>query len=635
MGTRLGSGTGMLPRSRRKVVAAAATGMVVLVSTFAGSVGASPASASEEPVTSVHDSFSGSGDVNDGSPTEFGGGAWQPVNGAWTQSNGTVTTGVGPGANPMLVTDMASSNVDAQLTTTASSGEAIYFRVQDASNWLRVRVSRTPITLSYHATEFEHQDYFTDRQYSYTYREYEILYNRTETQWQDRLFQRQFGGTVYGSWSGWVTFATTACMASAPTLPGNTDTSQYQLGGSSTAGCSSGKRTYSQQVKTRSKTVYPYVWITDGSSPPAGSPATGSSQYVNNGSPYWGSAHSGANAVPVSTRTVFDHVGWSPTPNVAPPSNWTSSTRITTPTVAWWTKASQTLTGYSDPCAYTQGFSYAELSCLPTGQTRQGAPVGEPYWNTIECSGCAERTAADPSIQEDEQYQLILEKSIGGVITQVGSSWDATNVPISGFRVTAEGSTIRLYTGLGDGELMGDFDESALSTATKHGCGLGGGGTLAPAAGLTDCSAKTKGEGAPGAIPCKAQPKLRLAGKYVYAKMTVSCRSDLVGPALLIRAMLHFKNETTGAQVTVNANDAECAKSAGVAPYTCTSDEVRLPNPGGTQHFVAMAGLGQETYYLYAAGGASGDPGSGSDGSAYSCYPKNTDMACPNAVHNW
>lgn len=59
---------------------------------------------------------------------------------AFTRSGGLFVTSQALTANPMALLDAGCGDIDASLNVNGSGGDCLYFRVKDASNWLRLRV---------------------------------------------------------------------------------------------------------------------------------------------------------------------------------------------------------------------------------------------------------------------------------------------------------------------------------------------------------------------------------------------------------------------------------------------------------------------------------------------------------------
>lgn len=476
-------------RSPRQLVASVASAALLAGGLTAIQLVAMPVAASAAE-GEVWDNFNGTGNA-DGSATESGGKTWQALNGTWTRSGGgRVSTATAPGSNPMLVTDLETPDVDARLTTTGASAETLFFRVQDATNWLRVRRSQTQTSVVTYPTEYQHQVYFTDRQFTRTFREYEYNDYTVEKQWQDKTWQKQYSKTIYGSWTGWSTFAQSACQSSAGevSLPANTDTAQYQLGGSSTAGCSGGKRKWDKQSRTRTKTI-DNIWLGAlDSSVPSGYSYTGSERYVNVGSPYYGTAHASSGSTwahEIGSRNVLVGTKWIQGTSVAAPDVMTGNTRVTSQT-DWWTLLAKAFSGgYDQPCSYWAANPGTTITCTLTGATRQGDATGDFVWSTTPCAGCPTRTSPTPVTLITQNFHLRLGKMVNGTITNLGI-WDIGG-PTGGFRVTALGSTINVYNGTGEGSLLGTVTVTDFADLTRHGCGLGGEDLVGPTNNLDYC----------------------------------------------------------------------------------------------------------------------------------------------------
>lgn len=94
------------------------------------------------------------GNVKSGTPTV----AWQFFNSIasnWSRNSGPyATTTVAASSNPMAVADFGKSNVEVT-EGVRSTGNAIYFRVSDAANWLRARINYEYSSYSYQVTQYE------------------------------------------------------------------------------------------------------------------------------------------------------------------------------------------------------------------------------------------------------------------------------------------------------------------------------------------------------------------------------------------------------------------------------------------------------------------------------------------------
>lgn len=92
------------------------------------------------------DTFSGSGSLG---TIEVGGVAWSALTGTWARSGGKAVTTAAASTNPLAVVDVGWGDVDASISVSPTGGDALYFRVVDASNWLRLRLRSTVTTSSY------------------------------------------------------------------------------------------------------------------------------------------------------------------------------------------------------------------------------------------------------------------------------------------------------------------------------------------------------------------------------------------------------------------------------------------------------------------------------------------------------
>jgi hypothetical protein len=71
--------------------------------------------------------------------TSTGGVEWQIISGTWGITTNRPTTATAQTSNPLVALEAGYSDVDISLAISASGGDCIYFRVVDASNWLRLR----------------------------------------------------------------------------------------------------------------------------------------------------------------------------------------------------------------------------------------------------------------------------------------------------------------------------------------------------------------------------------------------------------------------------------------------------------------------------------------------------------------
>ena len=117
------------------------------------------------------DDFSGSGalgNVQNGSPTR----AWEFFNSSssdWSRNGGLAVTSVAASSNPMTVANFGTPDISITQAV-KSEGDAIYFRVVDAKNWLRVWIDKyiTRVTEKWYSSTLTYTVDSTGHQYSTT-----------------------------------------------------------------------------------------------------------------------------------------------------------------------------------------------------------------------------------------------------------------------------------------------------------------------------------------------------------------------------------------------------------------------------------------------------------------------------------
>ena len=149
-------------------------------------------------------------------------------------------------------------------------------------------------------------------------------------------------------------------------------------------------------------------------------------------------------------------------------------------------------TGSSRQTTQNSGSTYWATSARdgidqPTGSSRQ--VVTGSYWDTNYCSGCSTRQAGPytGSYQQD-YYTVIVEKSVAGTITSLGST-SATTSPPSQVRAVALGTSIKVYLS-GSSTAALSLTESTHASATRHGIGYAG-PTYATPAGIESYTLET------------------------------------------------------------------------------------------------------------------------------------------------
>lgn len=378
-----------------------------------------------------------------------GGPAWEVLSGTFAIASNLATSSTAPGSNPIAVVPIgkrSNGSCDMYVEAVAQHvyGNAVYARVVDASNWLRVRVQS--YTSSYYVTEYQHTPYTTEYQMQPAY---------WMDSYQPRVLQRQVQYVssytttwVMGSWSAWNdTGETTTCRSSAPTTGTNT---VYGSSGQaieenrwvSYQTCSGGYR-YKKQKRTRSETQsaspnYSYKWVNDGYSLGSNESFTGSTQIVNSGSVYYKTSSSTSSSNPGKTTSANGSY------------DVYQSTTMGYGGIYWTTNINNTPT----PPGYY------------TGTTRQVA--GTSYWDTNYEAGVPTRQAGPYT---DYYYgQVLLEKCVAGTITQLGSM----NTNSSAARVIAIECIGNSVKALSNGSAIAlTTDSTHRTTGTK--AGIGGG----------------------------------------------------------------------------------------------------------------------------------------------------------------
>ncbi|WP_231269682.1 hypothetical protein [Nocardioides sp. cx-169] len=182
---------------------------------ISGATSTSSATAS----VSITDSFAGTAAI---STTATGSGTYSfPTGATFTRSGGRAVTATALTSHPMAVVNGHTPNGTVNAVV-AGPGAAVYGRVQDANNWLRLRSEQytqaTPY--QYYNTEYQHTTYATE-------------YLWAEHSWYDWWRQESLRALVrrqersYSSWSAYmehmggygVARQTTACRVGAPALP--------------------------------------------------------------------------------------------------------------------------------------------------------------------------------------------------------------------------------------------------------------------------------------------------------------------------------------------------------------------------------------------------------------------------------
>ena len=84
-----------------------------------------------------------------------GGPAWETINGSWRILSNRAYTSTSRSLNPISAITTPTGDADVRCTTSSNGGDAVYARVTDEDNWIRVRVRRFTTTTSFYITEYE------------------------------------------------------------------------------------------------------------------------------------------------------------------------------------------------------------------------------------------------------------------------------------------------------------------------------------------------------------------------------------------------------------------------------------------------------------------------------------------------
>lgn len=122
---------------------------------------------------------------------------WEVVSGTWSISGNKPVTSTAPASNPIAVVDTGSPDTD--VSVAANGGDALYVRVVDAANWLRLRVDR--YTLEYEWRQnFRHPQAYLEKCVAGTVTVLDSHEYSTTAPGTIRL--RVQGNTLEGFWQG-------------------------------------------------------------------------------------------------------------------------------------------------------------------------------------------------------------------------------------------------------------------------------------------------------------------------------------------------------------------------------------------------------------------------------------------------
>ena len=111
-----------------------------------------------------------------------GGPAWQQISGAWRIYNNRANTTTAHGNNPIVAAEFHVSDGDITVNV-GRGGDAIYFRVQDANDWLRARTR-------YWVTSYTTQEPVYDTRQVAVYDTRQVSVTKTEYRYRERTSYR-------------------------------------------------------------------------------------------------------------------------------------------------------------------------------------------------------------------------------------------------------------------------------------------------------------------------------------------------------------------------------------------------------------------------------------------------------------
>jgi hypothetical protein len=383
-----------------------------------------------------------------GSPGSIPGGpAYEALSGAAAIASSRLLFSTSPDLNPIVALPVGrrmngSCDVEVGGAPEHVYGNALYSRIVDLNNWIRMRVQTYRTSYQYYVTEYRHTTYKTE----YEFGDYEA-----QPEWRVRYLEYEHYKTIsascsYSSWSGYVLQGTTACRDSAPPPQATVyDThsgtncggaiKEYRVTANPLGqGCSATRRTYNHEYRTRSVTYTPAstttTWTTS-PTPPAGYLATGATRYAFGGTYY-----------------AWDKTG---TYDVG-----TGNFR------RWYTGSS-----YWATSAGSDGMGGYDS---PSGATRQ--VVDSQWWATSQGPEYDGNTRqVGPYTGYTYYYgELLLEKKVSGVVTTLETYLTNTSSPKS-MALRAKGSLLQM---IWDGVVVDQVvDSTHETTGTKVGWGGG------------------------------------------------------------------------------------------------------------------------------------------------------------------
>lgn len=94
-------------------------------------------------------------DTSSGVPVPTGHPVLVAVSGSWRRLSNRAYTSTDRNSSPILAAAIGGGDVDLTVDVSSGGGDAVYFRVTDADNWIRARIRRYTTSSTYYYTEYE------------------------------------------------------------------------------------------------------------------------------------------------------------------------------------------------------------------------------------------------------------------------------------------------------------------------------------------------------------------------------------------------------------------------------------------------------------------------------------------------
>ena len=364
-----------------------------------------------------------------------GGPVWEVLSGAWSVSANRALSTTTPGSNPLAVVETGTDNVDVSGYARHSQGNALYARVKDANNWVRLRSEYYSYSSQYYVTEYEY-----------------LNYEYYET-WQPRIMRREVQYKVFPAWTdvAWVdTGVTWACRSSAPAAKGDDYNAcgvpihRYRNIVYGTACSPTSNSKYKEQMRDLNPT-FAYKNVTDGAYSLACDESYTSQTFYQDTDASGSSAqYSGwrGRGVPYTGPTRYDYL-------YSYSGMWNSS----------------------GPWAPGESATYWS-STPPDGNNQMPGTDPPDRWQNPVTGGAGNTRQAGPYTSTSYDRRVVLEKCVDGVVTALGSYTHGQSAPT--LRLVASGNTVQAYV---NGTLRISVTDSSNRYATK--VGIGGGASEA------------------------------------------------------------------------------------------------------------------------------------------------------------